>query len=60
MSSTRSEHLIDTVHAAFDRRSTDIEAGLDVEDAALLQLRKACRLTPLAEQYEKTRVRGVW
>lgn len=44
MSSTRIEQLIDNVQAAFDRRPTDIETGLDVEDAALLQLRKACRL----------------
>lgn len=44
MSSIRIEQLIDDVQAAFDRRPTDIEAGLDVEDAALLQLRKACRL----------------
>jgi hypothetical protein len=44
MSSTRIEALIDEVQAAFDRRPTDIEVGLDVKDAALLQLRKACRL----------------
>ncbi|MDZ7745884.1 MAG: hypothetical protein U5K28_04960 [Halobacteriales archaeon] len=44
MSSTRIEALIDEVQAAFDRCPADIEAGLDVEDAALLQLRKACRL----------------
>jgi len=49
MSSTRIEQLIDTVQAAFDRRPTDIEAGLAVEDAALLQLRKACRLLAGAE-----------
>jgi hypothetical protein len=49
MSSTRIETLIDEVQAAFDRRPTDIEAGLDVEDAALLQLRKACRLLAGAE-----------
>lgn len=49
MSSTRIEALIDEVQAAFDRRPTDIEAGLDVEDAALLQLRKACRLLAGAE-----------
>lgn len=49
MSSTRIEQLIDNVQAAFDRRPTDIEAGLDVEDAALLQLRKACRLLAGAE-----------
>lgn len=44
MSSTHIEQLIADVQAAFDRRPTDIEPGLDVDDAALLQLRKACRL----------------
>lgn len=44
MSSTRIDQLVDDVQAAFDRRPTEIEVGLDVEDAALLQLRKACRL----------------
>lgn len=49
MSSTRIEQLIDDVQAAFDRRPAEIESGLDVEDAALLQLRKACRLLAGAE-----------
>ena len=40
----RIEQLIDNVQVAFDRRPTAIEPGLDVEDAALLQLRKGCRL----------------
>jgi len=44
MSSTRIEQLLDDAQAAFDRRPTDIETGLDVSDAASLQLRKACRL----------------
>ena len=44
MSSTRTEQFLDDAQAAFDRRPTDIETGLDVSDAALLQLRKACRL----------------
>ncbi|WP_254547078.1 hypothetical protein [Halomarina pelagica] len=44
MSSARIEQYIDDVQAAFDRRPIDIESGLDVDDAALLQLRKACRL----------------
>ncbi len=44
MSSTQIEHLIDEAQAAFDRRPAELEPGLDVEDAALLQLRKACRL----------------
>jgi hypothetical protein len=44
MSSTRIEQLVDDAQAAFDRRPTNLEPGLDVTDAALLQLRKACRL----------------
>lgn len=44
MSSTRIESLVDDVQAAFDSRPTDVEIGLDTEDAALLQLRKGCRL----------------
>lgn len=44
MSSTRIESLLEEVQAAFDQRPTDIEEGLEVSDAALLQLRKACRL----------------
>lgn len=44
MSSTRIEQYIDDVQAAFDRHPADVETGLDVDDAALLQLRKACRL----------------
>lgn len=44
MSSSRIETLLDDVQATFDRRPEDVETGLTVEDAALLQLRKACRL----------------
>ena len=44
MSSTRIESLLEEVQAAFDQRPADIEEGLEVSDAALLQLRKACRL----------------
>jgi hypothetical protein len=44
MSSTRIEQFLEDAQAAFDRRPTDIETGLDVSDAAVLQLRKACRL----------------
>jgi len=44
MSSTRIEQLLADAQATFDRRPTDIETGLDVSDAAILQLRKACRL----------------
>jgi len=38
MSSTRIEKLVDNAQAAFDRRPAEVEPGLDVEDAALLQL----------------------
>jgi hypothetical protein len=44
VSSNRIEQLVDDVQAAFDRPPGDVEAGLDVDDPALLQLRKACRL----------------
>lgn len=49
MSSARIEQLITNVQAAFDHHPTDIESGLDVDNAALLQLRKACRLLAGAE-----------
>lgn len=44
MSSARIDQLVEEVQAAFDRRPVDVEPGLDIDDAALLQLRKACRL----------------
>ena len=44
MSSSQIDQLVSEVQAAFDRRPTQIEPGLDVEDASLLQLRKGCRL----------------
>lgn len=49
MSSTVIESLIEEVQAAFDQRPTDIEDGLAVNGADLLQLRKACRLLAGAE-----------
>ncbi|QSG14228.1 hypothetical protein [Halapricum desulfuricans] len=53
MSSTRIEQLVDDAQAAFDRRPTDIEPGLDVSSAALLQLRKACRLLAGADALQE-------
>jgi len=44
MSSTRIEQLLDDAQAVFDRQPTEVESGLDVANAAMLQLRKACRL----------------
>ena len=55
MSSSQIEHLIDEVQAAFDRRPTEIEPGLDVADGALLQLRKACRLLAGADSLRDAR-----
>ena len=49
MSSTQIEALLEEVQAAFDQRPTDIEDGLKMSDAVLLQLRKACRLLTGAE-----------
>lgn len=49
MSSTRIEQLMADAQAAFDQRPVDIEPGLEIEDAALLQLRKGCRLLTGAE-----------
>jgi hypothetical protein len=50
MSSTRIESLVDEVQRAFDEPPEHLETGLDVDDAALLQLRKACRLLAGSEQ----------
>ncbi|WP_121823012.1 hypothetical protein [Halostella salina] len=49
MSSTRIEQLVAEAQATFDRHPTEIEPDLDVNDAAILQLRKACRLLDGAE-----------
>ena len=46
MGSTRIETLINEVQATFDRRPADIEAGLDVEDTALLQVRRHVAYSP--------------
>lgn len=54
MSSTRIESLVEDVQRAFDEAPTQIERGLDVDDAALLQLRKACRLLTGAERLLET------
>jgi hypothetical protein len=53
MSSTRIEQLLNDAQAAFDRRPSNIETGLDVSDAALLQLRKACRLLAGAQSLQE-------
>lgn len=49
MSGNRIETLVDEVQAAFDRRPDEVEAGLDTNEADILQLRKSCRLLAGAE-----------
>lgn len=44
MSSTRITQLVADAQAAFDAVPRDVESGLDVDDPAVLQLRKGCRL----------------
>lgn len=51
MSSRRIEALVDEAQAAFDRPPEDLEPGLNVQDAAILQLRKACRLLAGAQKH---------
>lgn len=50
MSSTRIESLLEDVQRAFDEAPARVEDGLEVDDAALLQLRKACRLLAGADR----------
>jgi hypothetical protein len=38
------EDTLDSVRNLFDEKPEDVETGLDVDDPAMLQLRKACRL----------------
>lgn len=50
MSSSRLEELLADVQRAFDEAPAEVERGLDVDDAAVLQLRKACRLLAGADR----------
>ncbi|MFC6993229.1 hypothetical protein ACFQH3_16825 [Haladaptatus sp. GCM10025707] len=49
MSTNRIESLIEKVQVAFDQHPAEIEAGLNTNEADLLQLRKSCRLLAGAE-----------
>ena len=44
MDDSRIEEALDAVMEEFRRGSDDPEAGLDIDDPAVLQLRKSCRL----------------
>jgi len=50
MSSTEIARLIEQAERAFDAPPEGVETGLEVQDAALLQMRKACRLLASADQ----------
>ena len=44
MDNSHIEDTLDEVQTLFNRNPRDVETGLDVDDPATLQLRKACRL----------------
>lgn len=48
MENSHIEGLLDEAQTLFERPGANFEAGLDVDDPALLQLRKACRLIDAA------------
>jgi hypothetical protein len=52
MEGSRIEETLDVAINAFRRSPAAPEAGLSVDDPALLQLRKACRLLEAAEFLE--------
>lgn len=49
MQNSRVDELVDKAEILFERPGETIEEGLDVDDPALLQIRKACRLLTAAE-----------
>jgi hypothetical protein len=48
MENSESELLLVEALESFKRRTTEVEDGIDVHDADLLQLRKSCRLLDAA------------
>ena len=48
MENSEIEAVLDEAQSLFERPGTNFEEGLDVDDSALLQLRKACRLIDTA------------
>lgn len=49
MQNSHVDELVDKAEILFERPGETIEEGLDVDDPALLQIRKACRLLTAAE-----------
>ena len=52
MDNSRVEDTLDAVMEEFRRSGDPPETGLDVDDPALLQLRKACRLMEAVESLQ--------
>lgn len=48
MENSDAEDLLDEAHTLFESSGTNFEEGLDVDDASMLQLRKACRMIDAA------------
>ena len=48
MENSEVETLLGEAETAFEQEATEIETGLNVDDAGMLQLRKACRLLKAA------------
>lgn len=53
MDDSRVEAVLDEAIDLFDTRPSDVEAGLDVASAELIQLRKACRLLDAARHLDR-------
>lgn len=53
MENSNIENLLDEAQTLFKRPGENFEEGLDVDDATLLQLRKACRLIDAATFLQK-------
>lgn len=53
MENSRIEDIVDEARELFDKQPENVETGLDVDGADLLQLRKACRLLMAANHLEE-------
>jgi len=52
MDNSHIEDTLDEVQELFNRNPRDVETGLDIDDPATLQLRKACRLLESARRLQ--------
>jgi len=58
MSSTRVAELLAETRRVFDRPPGTVERGLDVDDAALLQLRRRSDDAPAVDTHDRGRFRN--